>query len=241
MNDLFIRHAVSTPPEHPNAYPFAIPAVRDISYLRFTQPVTFLAGENGSGKSTIIQALAVAAGFNAEGGTKNYSFSTQNTTSALSQYVTLVRGPVREKAGYFLRAESFYTTANYAETGTDPGFGPSPLLFDGKRIHQQSHGEAFLAIIKDFPPRGLYIFDEPESALSPQRLLSLMHRMHELVARGSQFIIATHSPMLLAYPGVIYELSETGVRQTAYDDLAHVQLTRDFLDHPAAYLRHIID
>jgi len=231
MDECFIR-GVKIEKTDTSSYPFSIPAVQKVESVRFTSPVTFFAGENGSGKSTLIEAIAVAAGFNAEGGTKNYNFSSQNTTSSLSESLTLVRSARREKYGYFLRAETFYTTANYADTGTYPG----PILFDGKRIHEQSHGEAFLSIIKGFG-RGLFIFDEPESALSPQRQLALLVAIHDLVKQGSQFIIATHSPILLAYPGAkIYHLLNTGIEETTYDELEHVTLTKDFLNNPSDYL-----
>lgn len=219
-----------------SSYPFSIPAVQKLESIKFNNPVTFLVGENGTGKSTIIEAIAIAAGFNAEGGTKNYSFSSQDTSSSLSEGITLVRGSKREKYGYFLRAESFYTTANYAESGTFDKFGPIPILFNGKHIHEQSHGEAFLSIVNDFRP-GLFIFDEPEAAFSPQRVMALMVAIHRLVKQGSQFIIATHSPMLLAYPSAkIYELSAGGVDEVAYDDIEHVKTTRDFLNNPSNYL-----
>lgn len=218
-------------------YPFSIPAVQHVEQISFSNPVTFFVGENGSGKSTLTEAIAVAAGFNPEGGTKNYNFSSINSTSSLSDIMTLVRGYRREKGGYFLRAESFYTTANYAEAGTfDKHGNPYPLFFDGKRIHEQSHGEAFISIVKEFRP-GLFIFDEPESALSPSRLLSLMVEIARLVKLGSQFIIATHSPILLAFPGAtIYQLSEEGIESVNYNDVEHVILTRDFLNHPATFL-----
>lgn len=231
MNESFIRSILLQDIDE-SIYPFSIPAVQQIESVNFKAPVTLFVGENGSGKSTLVESIAVAAGFNAEGGTKNYNFSSQDTTSSLSEKITLIRGASRERYGYFLRAESFYTTANYAETGTLPG----PILFDGKRIHEQSHGEAFLSIVKSFKP-GLFIFDEPESALSPQRQLSLLVAMHELVKQGSQFIIATHSPILLSYPGAkIYQLSTKGVEEIEYDDIEHVKLTRDFLDNPSQYL-----
>ena len=224
-----------------SSYPFSIPAVQKLESIIFNNPVTFLVGENGTGKSTIIEAIAVAAGFNAEGGTKNYSFSSQDTASSLSEGITLVRGSKREQYGYFLRAESFYTTANYAESGTYDKFGPIPILFNGKRIHEQSHGEAFLSIVSDFRP-GLFIFDEPEAAFSPQRVMALMVAIHRLVKQGSQFIIATHSPMLLAYPGAkIYELSVGGVDEVAYDDIEHVKTTKDFLNNPSNYLDRLFD
>ncbi|HUC96704.1 MAG TPA: AAA family ATPase [Candidatus Saccharimonadales bacterium] len=240
MDNLFIRSIKYTPPTDTKEYPFSIPAVKDIGKIILTQPVTFLVGENGTGKSTIIEAIAVAAGFNAEGGTKNYNFTSQNTTSSLNEQLTLIRGHFREKYGYFLRAESFYTTANYAENGTELISGPAPIYFDGKRIHEQSHGEAFMSIVKEFRPKGLYIFDEPESALSPNRLFELMRSIHELVGQGAQFIIATHSPILLAYPATIYEMSNQGIMQKKYDELENIQLTRDFMNHPEVFLQHII-
>lgn len=210
MLDLFVRSIRLNEVQDESLYPFSIPAIRDIEHVLFSVPVTFLVGENGSGKSTIVETVAVTAGFNAEGGTKNYNFSTENTTSRLADTATLVRGTKREKYGYFFRADSFYTTANYAERGTFGPAGPIPILFGGKHIHAQSHGEAFLSIVKSFRP-GLFIFDEPESALSPQSLLHLMSAIHELEKKGSQFIIATHSPILLAYPGAnIYQLSHAG-------------------------------
>ena len=215
-----------------STYPFSIPAVRKLPLVTFSNPVTFFVGENGSGKSTIVEAIAVAAGFNAEGGTKNYNFSSQNTTSDLENVITLIRGHRREKYGYFLRAESFYTTANYADSGTFGG----PLLFNDKRIHEQSHGEAFLSIVNTFRP-GLFIFDEPESALSPSRLLSLMIAIKQLIEEGSQFIIATHSPILLAFPdAAIYQLSESGIEQVRYQATDHFRITRDFLNDPSYYL-----
>lgn len=238
MQEVFVR-GLRLGVAESSKYPFSISAVKAASSIQFTTPVTFLVGENGSGKSTLTEAIAVAAGFNAEGGTKNYTFTTQNTTSSLVDSLTLVRGASREKYGYFLRAESFYTTANYAENGTFPGGVPAPILFDGKRIHEQSHGEAFLAIVKEFRP-GLFVFDEPESALSPKRQFSLLVAMHNLVQKGSQCIIATHSPILLAYPGaVIYELSDKGVQKVAYDDIEQVKITRDFLNHTSQYINSL--
>jgi predicted ATPase len=238
MSEIFIR-GVRLQDVNKDIYPFSIPAVQAIESVHFTSSVTFLVGENGSGKSTLLESIAVAAGFNAEGGTKNYNFSSQDTTSLLAERIVLIRGIHREKYGYFLRAESFYTTANYAENGTFATYGPSPLLFDGKRIHEQSHGEAFLAIVKEFRP-GLFLFDEPESALSPQRQLALLVAMHELVRQGSQFIIATHSPILLSYPNaVIYELSTEGIAKVNYENVEHVTLTRDFLNNPSQYLSRL--
>lgn len=239
MEENFIRGIIAHEFDT-SSYPFSIPAVQQIESIQFTAPVTFIVGDNGTGKSTLIEAIAVAAGFNAEGGTKNYTFSSQNTTSELSNAITLIRGFRREKYGYFLRAESFYTTANYAESGTFGMAGPIPILFNGKNIHEQSHGEAFLAIVNEFLP-GLFIFDEPEAAFSPQRTMSLMVAISRLVKEGSQFIIATHSPILPAYPGAkIYELSSSGLEEVSYEDLEHVNLTKDFLNNTSSYLKHLL-
>jgi predicted ATPase len=239
MDEVFIR-AVKIGDTDNSIYPFSIPAIQAIESIRFSSAVTFFVGENGSGKSTLIEAIAVAAGFNAEGGSKNYRYSTLDTTSSLTDKLILVRGSRREKYGYFLRAESFYTTANYAESGTFDKTGPIPILFDGKRIHEQSHGEAFMSIIREFRP-GLFIFDEPESALSPQRQLALLVAIKELTTQGSQFIIATHSPLLIAYPGAkIYQLSQAGIDEVEYEDVEHVKLTKDFLNSPASYLSKLL-
>ena len=235
MNENFIRE-IKIDQGDTGTYPFSIPAIQQIEDIAFSTPVTFFVGENGTGKSTITEAIAVAAGFSAEGGTKNYHYESINSTSSLPNHITLVRNYRRERYGYFLRAESFYTTANYADAGTFSAAGPIPLYFDGKRIHEQSHGEAFLAIIKGSRP-GLFIFDEPESALSPKRLLVLMTEIQKLVAQGSQFIIATHSPILLAFPGAkIYQLSHSGIEEVSYDDVDHVRITREFLTIPGKFL-----
>ncbi len=241
MEETYIRRIILKEEIDTSSYPFSIPAVQYMESIQFTTPVTFFVGENGTGKSTLIEAIAIAAGFNAEGGTKNYHFSSLDTTSELSGAMTLVRGAKREQYGYFLRAESFYTTANYAEHGTFDSFGPRPILFGGKHIHEQSHGEAFLSIVNEFRP-GLFIFDEPEAAFSPQRIMSLMVAIQRLVRQGSQFIIATHSPILLAFPGAtIYKLSPDGVSATPYEDIEHVTMTKDFLNNPSNYLDRLFD
>lgn len=236
MDKYYIRGIKLSSKVGTNEYPMSIPAIQQIESVNTESQVTFLVGENGTGKSTIVEAIAVAAGFNAEGGTKNYSFSSQNSTSDLADNITLVRGVHREKYGYFLRAESFYTTANYSESGTFGMSGrPIPILFNGKHIHEQSHGEAFLSIVDSFRP-GLFIFDEPESALSPQRIMTLMKAIHDLAEQGSQFIIATHSPILLAYPGArIYQLTSDGIEQVEYDQINNVKITKDFLNNPSLF------
>jgi predicted ATPase len=187
----------------PDAYPFTIPAVSHIHGLRLHPKVTYFVGENGSGKSTILEAIAVAAGFNAEGGTENFRFSTRRSESALCDALRLVRGARRPRTGFFLRAESYFNVATEIDAlGVADSYG-------GVSLHEQSHGESFLALLMNrFGANGFYVLDEPEAALSPMRQLSALARIHQLVREGSQFVIATHAPILLAYPGaLIYELS----------------------------------
>jgi predicted ATPase len=220
--------------EDPRVYPFSLPAVQALDGLALSA-VTYFVGENGSGKSTILEALAVASGFNAEGGTVNFRFATRPTESDLHRYLRIARTH-RPKTGFFLRAESFYNVATEIERlGVAHAYGERPL-------HEQSHGESFLALLKHrFGGEGLYILDEPEAALSPSRQLSLLVRMHELVEAGSQFIIATHSPIVLAYPGAaIYYFDENGITPALYDELEHVQLTRDFLNQRERFLGRLL-
>ena len=212
--------------------------------LAFDHPVTFLVGENGTGKSTLLEGIAVACGFNPEGGTRNFSFSTRATHSILGEYLTPARKRYPED-GFFLRAESFYNVAtNIDELDEAPSF--SPRLIDssgGVSLHHPSHGESFLALVQNrFGGEGLYLLDEPEAALSPSRLLTLMGEMDLLVKADSQFIVATHSPILMAFPNArIYELSENGVRPVAYRETEHYQLTKRFLDDPERMLRYLLE
>jgi predicted ATPase len=219
--------------EDPAAYPFSLPAVRALDELDLSA-VTYLVGENGSGKSTLLEAIAVAFGFNAEGGTVNFSFATRRSESALHGCLRLSRLR-RPKNGFFLRAESFYNVATEVERLGVSGYGD-------RSLHEQSHGESFLALIKHrFGPNGLYILDEPEAALSPSRQLSLLVRIHELVESGSQFLIATHAPIVLAYPGAtIYRLDQRGITRTGYDETEQVALTRDFLNDRERYVAHLL-
>ncbi|AYV49585.1 AAA family ATPase [Caulobacter flavus] len=214
-----------------DAYPFNLPVVRGLDSLAFHPRVTFLVGENGSGKSTLIEALAVAWGFNAEGGSTSVNFSTRASHSPLSQHIRKVRGHLRPIDGYFLRAESFFNVASYIEETGVSGYGHVPL-------HEQSHGEAFFALFDNrFRGDGLYILDEPEAALSPSRQLSFLARLHELVQARSQFIIATHSPILLGYPdALIYQASERGLERVDYEDTEHFQVTRNFLNRRKTFL-----
>ena len=219
------------------AYPFSIPAIRQLDELRLDPHVTLFAGENGSGKSTLVEAIAVAAGFNAEGGSRNVTVSTRPSHSVLHKHLRLVRGTRRPRTGYFLRAESFFNVATYLDEI------PESVAWYGGRLHEKSHGESFISLVTNrFGPNGLYILDEPEAALSLRGNLALIRRMHDLVADGSQFIISTHSPILLGYPGAtIYVLSDAGIVETRYEDTEVVELTRSFLDDRDQFLRHLFE
>jgi len=226
-------------------YPFNLPAVRNLSKLSMHPHVTFLVGENGSGKSTLLEALAVAWGFNPEGGSRNFRFSTRSSHSALHQYLRLERGLRRPRDGFFLRAESYFNVATEIEH-LDSVTAASPPIVDsygGKSLHEQSHGESFLALVTNrFFGNGLYLLDEPEAALSPTRQLALIARMHQLVKQNSQFVIATHSPLLLAYPdATIYSLEPDGIRQLVYEETEHYQITRRFLSDHRAMLARLLD
>ncbi|HKY52433.1 MAG TPA: AAA family ATPase [Candidatus Limnocylindria bacterium] len=244
MESTFIRSVVLKRDEVADfgAYPFSIPAVEHLSELELDPHVTVFAGENGSGKSTLIEAIAVAAGFNAEGGSRNMTISTRASHSVLHKYLRLVRGTRRPRTGYFLRAESFFNVATHVEelervdAGVLAAHGGIPL-------HERSHGESFIALVTHrFGPKGLYILDEPEAALSLRGNLALMRRMHDLIAEGSQFIVSTHSPILLGYPGArIYVLSERGIVETAYERTEIVELTRAFLDGRQQFLTHLFE
>jgi predicted ATPase len=225
-----------------DAYPFNLPVLRGLHSLVFHPAVTFLVGENGSGKSTLIEALAVAWGFNPEGGSTGMQFGTRPSHSLLHRFVRPVRGRRRPKDGYFLRAESFFNAATYIEeiereTGRPLGG------YGGQKLHAQSHGESFFTLFENrFGPEGLYILDEPEAALSPSRQLSLLVRMHDLVRAGSQFIVATHSPILLGYPEArILQADASGLSEIAYEDADLVRTTRSFLLHRPRMLSALLD
>ena len=213
------------------AYPFSLPVVRNLDELEFHPKVTFLVGENGSGKSTLIEALAVAWGFNAEGGSVNFSFGTRESHSPLHNFVRPIRSVKRAKDGFFLRAESHFNVATYVENTGVSGYGDVSL-------HEQSHGESFFALLDNrFRGEGLYILDEPEAALSPNRQLSFLARLHELVNQNSQFIIATHSPIILGYPDAwIYQTTPSGLERVEYEDTDHFQVTRNFLNRRQTFL-----
>jgi predicted ATPase len=226
-----------------DAYPFSIPALRGLEELELHPRVTFFVGENGSGKSTLVEGIAVAAGFNAEGGTKNFNFGTRRSESALHEVLVITRGPDRERDGFFLRAESLYNVATEIEKLDREGLG-RPLLdsYGGVSLHEQSHGESFLALAKNrFGEDGLFILDEPEAALSPQRQLSLLALVHDRVTRArGQFLIATHSPIVMAYPdATIYHLGAEGIRPVPYEETEHFRITSSFLASRESYFKHL--
>lgn len=228
-----------------NRYPFNLPALGHLDRFAFDSPVTFFIGENGSGKSTLLEALAVALGFNPEGGSRHFRFATRASHSELHAHFRIVRNVVRPRDGYFLRAESYFNVATEIEKLDDEP-GPGPPIADAygpRALHEQSHGESFLALVENrFRGHGLYLLDEPEAALSPIRQMTLLSRLHRLVEASSQFIIATHSPILLSYPGAaIYQLDSDGMRRVAYEETEHFRVTRDFLNRYPAMLESLLD
>jgi predicted ATPase len=242
ISDLYVsRIRLNKPAETDNtgSYVFSLPSVRHLEELALTKKVTFFAGENGTGKSTLLEAIAVNYGFNPEGGSKNFNFSTKETHSPLHRFITLSKGVRKPQDGFFLRAESFYNMASEV----DRLDGDCPLLgsYGGVSLHGQSHGESFMALILHrFGGHGLYILDEPEAALSPSRQFALLARIAELVRQGSQFIVATHSPILLAFPEAdIFVLSEDGIKLTPYEETEHYVLTKQFLDNPGRMLHYL--
>ncbi|WP_245714198.1 AAA family ATPase [Nocardia vaccinii] len=201
--------------------------------------MTFLVGENGSGKSTILEAIAVATGMNPEGGSQNYRFITRSTESSLGEHLVLRWGTTKPRTRFFLRAETYYNVATETER-----LGPEQVAaLGGVSPHHRSHGESFIDLMSHrFRPNGLYLLDEPEAALSPQGCLAVLRRLAELVDQHCQIVVATHSPILLALPGAsIYEIADDGtISIVAYDNAVPVRLTRDFLSAPDRYLRHLI-
>jgi len=236
MNNLFIQGiAIDWDEIEEDSWIKKIKTLRSISRLEFNSSVTFLAGENGSGKSTLLEAMAVAYGFNPEGGTKNYSFSTYDSHSTLHDAVTLIKGPKRPSAGYFLRAESFYNVATKElEYGIDSSYG-------SQRYHEKSHGEGFMALAQNqLKAGGLYFFDEPEAALSPQRQLTLLLEIYEYAKQGAQFIIATHSPILLGMPGAeILSFDGGSIHRCEYEETESYQVTKMFVNDREQLLRSL--
>ena len=225
-------------------YPFSIPAIGNLDQIQFEQPVTFFIGENGSGKSTLLEAIAAAWGLNPEGGSRNFNFATRASHSSLKDYLRLTRSVRRVRDSYFLRAESYFNVATQIELLDEDPFGGPPIIgaYGGKSLHEQSHGESFFALFMNrLGGDGFYIFDEPEAALSPSRQLAFLSRMHELVAQGSQFLIATHSPILMAYPQAeIFLLADEAPCLVAYRETEQYTVTRNFLNRTDQMLRVLL-
>jgi predicted ATPase len=220
-----------------DSYPFNIPAVKEMGTLKFHPDVTFLVGENGAGKSTVLEAIALALGFGPEGGTKNVQLKTTESVSPLHTVLRIGQSFKKPKDGYFLRAESFFNVATYMdEVGYLGAYGD-------KSLHERSHGEAFMALLtQKFRGNGLYLLDEPEAALSPNRQLAALSAIHQLVQTQSQFIIATHSPILLAYPRAkILRFDGAGIEEVAYEDTDHFHVTKDFLNHYQQRLKPLLE
>lgn len=225
-------------------YPFSLPAVRNLHTLALHPAVTFIVGENGSGKSTLLEAIAVAWGFNPEGGTKNFRFQTRGSHSILHDRLMLVKGIKRPKDGFFLRAESFFNLATDIERmDAEPAPGP-PIInsYGGRSLHEQSHGESFFALMMHrFGGQGFYVLDEPEAALSPSRQLAMIARMHQLVQTRSQFIIATHSPILMAYPSAwLYQITPEGLARIEYQQTEHYIVAKRFLNDTSNQLQALL-
>ena len=216
-------------------YPFSIPAVREMGTLKLHPDVTFFVGENGAGKSTMLEAIAVAMGLPAEGGSRNVNRQ-QQEVSPLQRELKLVKGYKQPRWSYFLRAESAFDVISYIDQTFKDSFQPAP-----PSLHKSSHGEAFMQLLLDLGDDGFYLLDEPEAALSPNRQLAALSAIDQLVKRGSQFVIATHSPILLAYPKAkILVFDQSGLAETAYEDTEHYAVTRDFLNHYERRLQQLL-
>lgn len=227
MNEQFIqRLSIDWDKIERNSYLRQIEAINELDELIFEKPITFFVGENGSGKSTLLEALAVAYGFNPEGGTKNYSFSTYDSHSQLHKAVRISKGYRKAKWGYFLRAESFYNVATKEEEYAD-------FAHPSQKYHEKSHGESFLALAQNqLKPNGLYLFDEPEAALSPQRQLTLLMEIYACAKQGSQFVIVTHSPILLGVPDAqIISFDYGMVHNCEYEETESYKVTEMFINN----------
>lgn len=233
---------IDTKGKDKNSFPFNIPVITNGVELDFTSNVSFFVGENGSGKSTIIEAIADICGFNLSGGSKNHNYDFHRTESSLSSAMRLSWYPSRVSDGFFMRAESFFNFATYVDTLIEDEERLADA-YGGKSLHKQSHGESFLSLFKNRFRKGIYILDEPEAALSPSRQLSFISIIHELEISGkAQFIIATHSPILLSYPkATVFSLDDGKIKKVNYKDTEHFQLTKKFLDAPERYFHFLFN
>ena len=236
MNEQFIqRISIDWNKVDKKSYLREIKTLQTLKEVVFNNAITFFTGENGSGKSTLLEAIAISYGFNPEGGTKNYSFSTYDSHSKLHEAIKVSKGYRKAKWGYFLRAESFYNVATKEKEYAD-------FEHPSEKYHEKSHGESFLAVVqKQLKPNGLYLFDEPEAALSPQRQLTLLMEICSCAKQGSQFIIATHSPILLGIPGAqIISFDEGTVHNCEYEDTESYKVTEMFINNREVLLKRLL-
>lgn len=244
MNDRFIQSVqIDWSQVEKSSYLSGIPVIRSLKKLEFQRNITFFVGENGTGKSTLLEAIAVAYGFNPEGGTINYRFSTYDDVSELSRAIRMTKGYRRPKSNYFFRAESFFNVASKMEDYRD---GDQKEIYyaryGGKSLHEQSHGESFLAYFQSFQDDGIFIMDEPEAALSPQRQLTLLIQLVKMAKQGAQFIIATHSPILLGIPGAdIISFDDGKLHHCRYEETESYQVMEMFLNHREVLLRKLLE
>lgn len=228
------------------AYPFNLPVIRDLTQLKLHPSVTFLVGENGSGKSTLLEAMAVAYGLNPEGGSSNFQFSTRRSHSSLHTAIRFAKEPVRPSTSFFLRSECYFNLASDIEAldAATPITWWNPAIIDryGKTsLHEQSHGESFFALFRyRFRNHGLYFLDEPEAAMSPKRQLEFLVLLNDFVEHGAQFVIATHSPLLMAYPQAwIYNFDHAPLEIIPYQETTHYQVSKKFIKHPQQAMAYL--
>ncbi len=246
MRELYLKSVDINKGEIPrNNYIYNLSVIKNFKKIEFKKPITIFVGENGLGKSTLIEGIATKWGFNAEGGSKHFNFKTRQTESDLNKYIKIIKGPYRAKDGYFLRSESLYNVASNIDDLDEVKCDAPPisLAYGGKSLHNQSHGESFLSIFfKRFMGNGLYILDEPEAAISPVSQMSLLIRINQLVNLNSQFIIATHSPILLATPSAeILEITEEGIYQKKYFETEHFKTMKNFFENTEKTVNSLIN